>query len=68
MKAVKDTRVRLDIFNNAGSLINVLCDEQMYEGDIKTVIVDGSGYMSGEYIYRVSTDDGALSGKIVKSR
>ncbi|MBW6501177.1 MAG: T9SS type A sorting domain-containing protein [Bacteroidales bacterium] len=68
MKALEDTKVRVDIYNNAGSLITVICDEVMQSGDVRSVILDGSKYMQGEYIYRVSTNTGFVSGTIVKAR
>ena len=68
LKALEDTRVRVDIFNNAGSLINVIYDEDLTKGDVKTVILDASNYTQGDYIYRVSTNTGAVTGTIVKAR
>ncbi|MDT8374630.1 MAG: T9SS type A sorting domain-containing protein, partial [Bacteroidales bacterium] len=68
IEALEDTRVRVDIFNNTGSLIDVIYDENLLKGDVRSVILDGSTFMQGEYIYRVSTNAGFVSGTIVKAR
>ncbi len=61
------SRVRLSIFNLKGQLVKELVDSVQQPGNY-TISLDASGLGSGIYFYRLTTDTGSITRKMVLSK
>ena len=61
------TRVRLHLFNLKGQLVKELVNDTQQAGNY-TVSLDASGLGSGIYFYRLITDSGSITRKMVLSK
>jgi hypothetical protein len=61
-----DSHVKIEICNNAGTLLDVICDEDLKQGEFRKFEFDASRYPHSFFIYRVTTGNKKLSGIIMK--
>jgi hypothetical protein len=64
----RDSHIRLEIFNNAGMPIEVILDEDLKQGDVRTVEFDASRYLHTMFMYRVTANGKIESGTIMKTK
>jgi len=64
----RDSHIRLEIFNNAGMPIEVILDEDLKQGDVRTVEFDASRYLHTMFMYRVTANGRIESGTIMKTK
>ena len=64
----RDSHIRLEIFNNAGMPIEVILDEDLKQGDVRTVEFDASRYLHTMFMYRVTANGRMESGTIMKTK
>jgi hypothetical protein len=64
----EDSQVKLEIYNQFGSLIKVILDDKMLKGDVTTVEFDASAYPQTLFIYKITTNSGTFSGHLIKAR
>ncbi len=60
-------QVRIEIFSHSGTLLNVILNEKLDQGDVRTVVFDGSKYPNSAFIYRLTTRSTNLNGSIMKA-
>jgi ligand-binding sensor domain-containing protein len=63
----KSGKVRLEVFNNLGSLIKILVDDTQSAGNYQ-VSFDGVNIPSGIYFYRLTTERSSITKKMVLLR
>jgi hypothetical protein len=63
-----DSHVKLEIFTTSGMPLGVLLNEDLKQGDVRTVEFDASGRLHSVYIYRLTTDHEVKSGTIMKTK
>jgi hypothetical protein len=61
---IKNQKVKLDLFNSSGQIINILVNEEQEPG-IYEVTFDGSNLSSGTYFYRLSIGDYSETKKLI---
>lgn len=61
-----DSHVRIEMCNNAGSLLEMICDEDLKKGDFRKFEFDASRYPHSVFFYRLTTRYKKLSGIIMK--
>ena len=61
-------RVRVEIYSQSGTLLQVILNENLGEGDLRTVEFDGSEYSNSAFLFRVTTGTGILNGTIMKAK
>jgi hypothetical protein len=49
-----DSHVRLEIYNHAGVLLEVILDENLMQGEIRKVEFDATDYPRTTFLYRLS--------------
>ncbi len=60
----EDNHVKMDVFDVSGKLITQLYEGTVTGGQEYRVVFDGAGLPSGIYIYRMTTNEDAFTGKI----
>lgn len=68
VEMVYDSHVRIDIFNHSGTLLKVILNEDLNQGDVRTVEFDATAYPHSAFLYRVTTDVTLLNGIIMKTK
>ncbi len=63
-----DSHVRIDIFSTSGTLLDVILNESLSQGDSRTVEFDGSKYPHSSFLYRITTNGTLLNGTILKTK
>jgi len=63
-----DSWVRIEIFSNSGTPVQVILDEDLKQGDSRSISFDGTRYPNTLFIYRITTKDRTQSGMIMRSR
>jgi hypothetical protein len=66
--ALRDSHVRLEIFTHTGILLEVVMNEDLREGDVRTVQFDGTRYPHTSFLYRLTTSRTMINGTIMKTR
>jgi hypothetical protein len=61
-----ESRVIIEICNNAGTLLEMICDEDLKQGEFRKFEFDASRYPHSFFIYRVTTRYKKQSGIIMK--
>lgn len=61
-----DSHVRIEICNSAGTLLEMICDEDLKQGEFRKFEFDANRYPHSFFIYRVTTRYKKLSGIIMK--
>ena len=67
MQVILDTHVRLEIYNHSGTLLRVICNEDLNQGDIRIVEFDASRYPHTSFLYKLTTTHTMKSGTILKT-
>lgn len=62
------SHVRLDIYSVSGSLLKTIADENLNEGDHKSVEFNATEFPHSTFLYRFISDRGQLSGTIMKTK
>lgn len=65
---LSDSHVKIEIFNQSGSLIKVILDENLLRGDLRTAEFDATGYLHSVYIYRITSNGSGRTGTIMKAK
>ncbi len=68
VNALLDTRVRIEIFNQSGTLLKVIYDADLKQFDQITAEFNASEYPHTTFIYRLTTNIGMKSGILMKAR
>ena len=63
-----DSHVRLEIYNHVGALLEVILDEDLMQGDIRTVEFDATRYPRTTFLYKLTTGLTLKSGTIIRVR
>jgi len=66
--AIFDSHVTLEIYSHNGSLIKVLCNENLKQGDVRTVEFDATMYPHSSYIYKLMTNTTMRNGVLLKTQ
>jgi hypothetical protein len=68
IRMVKNSHVRVDIYSHSGSLLGMILNEDLSEGDIRTVEFDGTKYPHSSFLYRITTNSTLLNGTLLKTK
>ena len=68
IEVTMDTHVRLEIYSHAGSLLKVVLNEDLIQGDIRIVEFDASRYPHTTFLYRLVTNYTMKSGTIIRTK
>ncbi|MBW6500740.1 MAG: hypothetical protein K0B05_05030, partial [Bacteroidales bacterium] len=63
-----DSRVKVEIFRQNGSLAEVIIDEDLKQGDVRTVEFDATGYPRTLFLYKITTDYTVKSGILLRMK
>ncbi len=63
-----DSNVKLEIYSHNGSLLKVLLDEDMKQGDIRTIEFDATRYPHTSFLYKLTTGLTVKSGTIIRAK
>jgi len=63
-----DNKVKLDVYDLSGKLIQTLYNGEVNKDQEYTVTFDGSVLPTGIYIYKMTTNEGVITGKMMLSR
>jgi hypothetical protein len=66
--AIKNVHVRIEIFTHTGILLDVILNEDLREGDVRSVEFDGTKFPHTSFLYRVITNGTMLNGTIMKTK
>ena len=65
---VFDTRVTLEIYNHNGTLVKVLCNENLKQGDVRTIEFDATKYPHTSFVYKLMTNSTMKNGVLLKTQ
>ena len=65
---ITDSYVRLEIFTSSGVPIEILLNENLKQGDVRTVVFSAYRYPHSAFMYRLTTTTGTESGIIMKTK
>ncbi len=68
LEVIFDTHVRLEIYSHNGSFIGVFCDEDLKQGDIRTIEFDGTKYPHTTFMYKLTTTHTTKSGTVMRTK
>ena len=68
LEMIYDSKVRLEIYSHNGSLLKVLLDEDMKQGDIRTIEFDATRYPHTSFLYKLTTGLTVKSGTIIRAK
>jgi hypothetical protein len=63
-----DSFVKIDIFTYNGTYLSEILNENLNQGDVRTVEFDATMYPHTAFIYKVTTKATMLNGTIIRSK
>ncbi len=64
----EDSNIRLEIFSNSGMPLEVLLNENLKAGDVRTIAFDATQYPHTSFMYRIIAGNKMQSGTLLKTK
>ncbi|OFY60897.1 MAG: hypothetical protein A2Y71_10525 [Bacteroidetes bacterium RBG_13_42_15] len=63
-----DSHIRIDIFTHGGTYLGMILDENLNQGDVRTIEFDAIKYPHSAFLYRITTNSTMLNGTIIRAK